>query len=479
MSEGLTGSIGSPLLDAAFEAEADRLTGTRVRDGNTIALLAKGEESFAKRWELVGSARRSVHLVSFSVIRDETSRRLAEVVKEKVREGVEVKMICDDLALYTTFARGILEDMAKAGAEIVTYNPPLRWLGIDAFRGHPFQQLMRRARRQLKRRFHEKYLVVDGSQAILGGMNWGTKYALGGSEPHAWRDTDSYITGPVVADIQRGFLRSLFFYRAMEEEWRRRRERGFDSKAVYEEAREREARFMQESAGAYFPELRPTGDARIRYVGHKPYDEGTLPLTNAFLQAVRTARRSIWWGCHGIRPPRMLAENLADAAARGVDVHVITNSKRSSRTLMGRGMLGWMYWECSNHFRWLLERGIHVHLWQLPGAFHSKNLVVDDEVAAVGSYNAANGSTFHHTESAVFVYGGDFPDRVRRQFSADLEDCRELTLAEARRVPGWADPFRRVLHERNLLVDRAVWPEALRADLDASRYKWKFTDPPS
>ena len=80
---------------------------------------------------------------------------------------------------------------------------------------------------------------------------------------------------------------------------------------------------------------------------------------------------------------------------------------------MGRGLLGGMYWECSNYFRWLVERGIHVHEWQLPGAFHSKNLVVDDTVAAVGSYNLANGSTFHHTESAVIVPGGPFPHEVR------------------------------------------------------------------
>jgi phosphatidylserine/phosphatidylglycerophosphate/cardiolipin synthase-like enzyme len=97
---------------------------------------------------------------------------------------------------------------------------------------------MRRGRRQLKRRFHEKYLVADGTQAILGGMNWGTKYALGGESPAAWRDTDSYITGPAVADIQRRFLDSLFFYRAMEEVWHRRRERGLDPQAIYEQARE-------------------------------------------------------------------------------------------------------------------------------------------------------------------------------------------------------------------------------------------------
>lgn len=224
-----------------------------------------------------------------------------------------------------------------------------------------------------------------------------------------------------------------------------------------------------------FPSLARTGDARLRYVGHKPYDEEFLPLTNAFVQAIGAARRTILWGCHGVRPPR--AEPLAEAAARGVEVRVITNSKASSRSLMARGLLGWMYWECSNHFRWLLKRGIHVHLWQPQGAFHSKNFLIDNEMCAVGSYNVANGSAFHHTESAIFAYGGELPGQVRRQFEIDFGDCHELTLDETRRPRSWADPFRRGLHERNLLVDRSLWPQALAADLDAGRLKWKYGIP--
>ena len=283
----------------------------------------------------------------------------------------------------------------------------------------------------------------------------------------------------MVADIQRRFLDSLFFYRAMEEVWRRRRERGLHPDAVFEQARQEEARFVEQHHDVYFPPLEPTGQTRIRYVGHKPYDEEFVPLTNAFLQAVRSAERSIWWGCHGVRPPRMIAENLADAAARGVEIHLISNSRKSSRGLMGHGMMGWMYWECSHHFRWLMERGIHIHLWQKQGAFHSKNLLVDDSVAAIGSYNVANGSTYHHTESSVFVYGGDFPDLVRKQFLVDLQDCVELTLAQAKKPPRWADPYRRPLHERNLLVDRSTWPPLVRADLDAGRFRWKYADPPT
>ena len=444
-----------------------------MRDGNGVTLMPSGVQSYAKRWELIEGAQKTLHMVSFSFMRDDTTRRLASIVADKVRHGVEVKMIVDDAALYTTFSQDILGSMAKAGAEILTYDSPLRYLG--------FHRMIRNGKIALKRRFHEKYLVVDGQQAVLGGMNWGTKYALGGTDPKWWRDTDVHLTGPVVADIQRRFLTDVFVYRAQNEAWKRRHQKGFDPVAFIEDARKQADAYMDEHAATYFPHLDPTGPHRIRYVGHKPWDESAVPLTNATLQLIRSARQTIYWGCHGVRPPRMIAENLAEAAARGVDVHLITNSKRSSRSLMGNGLLGWMYWECSHYFRWLVQHGIHVHEWQLQGAFHSKNLVVDDTVAAVGSYNVANGSCFHHTESAVIVVGGDFPLAVRQQFEADLQNTVEVTLDHTKRplLPlGFFDPWRRPLHERNLLIDRSVWPAQVAADIAAGKIVYAYSDPP-
>ncbi|HEX8709926.1 MAG TPA: phosphatidylserine/phosphatidylglycerophosphate/cardiolipin synthase family protein, partial [Pyrinomonadaceae bacterium] len=313
-------------------------------------------------------------------------------------------------------------------------------------------------------------MVVDGSRAILGGINWGDKYAYGGIKPKAWRDTDVYLTGPVVADIQRQFNESFFFYQAMEGRYGASQRPGFDRAALSAAAHARAADFLAEKGEIYFPPLLPTGGERVRYVPHKPYDEERLPLTEANLLMFRQARKHIYWGCHGIRPPRIIAETLAEAAARGVEVRLITNSRKASQTLMGRGLLGFMYRECAGHFRWLIEHGIRVFEWQKPGAFHSKNLVIDDVVASVGSYNIANGSTFHHTESNVIVYGGDFPRQVSRQFDVDLADCREVPLAEAKVMPARKDPFARPLHQRYLLLDRSLLTDSIRRDLDAMQF---------
>ncbi|HEX2092960.1 MAG TPA: phosphatidylserine/phosphatidylglycerophosphate/cardiolipin synthase family protein [Longimicrobiaceae bacterium] len=460
-----------PILTPELESECDALTDTTVREGNSVTLLPSGLESYRLRWELLEKARHSIHVVAFSIMRDETSAYLRDLICRKAREGVRVRMIFDDGVLLSTFAGGLLRDMERAGAEVIRYHRMSRDWIPDLRRGHPLRQVARTAKLKLRRHFHEKYLVVDGREAILGGINWGNKYAHGGRDPKAWRDSDVYLTGPVVGDIQRRFLHDFFLYQAMEAEHSARRQPGFDRERHYREFREREEILLREEGADYLPPLPVTGTERIRYIPHKPFDEERLRLTEALLQLFREARRYIYWGCHGIRPPRILGETLAAAAQRGVEVRLITNSSHASRTLMAYGLLGWMYWESSNHFPWLLRNGVRVFEWQKPGAFHSKNLVIDDVVASVGSYNIARGSAFHHTESNVVVYGGEFPLAVRRQFEVDFADCREVTPDTARPVSARHDPFLRPLSERDLLVRPSLRTEAIQRDLDAGRYK--------
>jgi phosphatidylserine/phosphatidylglycerophosphate/cardiolipin synthase-like enzyme len=457
-------------LGPELERELDRRTGTAARAGNAVDFLPSGHQSYALRWALLEGARRSIHVVAFSMMRDGTSRRLRDLLLGKLRQGVAVRLILDDAVLFSTFAGGYLRALRRAGAEVVRYHHVFRGLGPVPGEGGPIDRSARMLKLKMKRRFHEKYLVVDGREAVLGGINWGDKYAYGGLRPKAWRDSDVHVRGPVVADIQRQFVRDLFLYPAMEPLGRAAAVVHLGDPALSAAVARADA-FAAAQAESCFPPLEAEGPERVRYVAHKPYDEQRLPLTEAYLTIFRAARRSIWWGCHGIRPPRIVAETLADAVRRGVEVRLITNSRRSSRTLMFFGLLGWMYRESRNHFPWLLRNGMRIYEWQLPGAFHSKNLVVDGELASVGSYNVARGSTYHHTESNLIFQGGALPGLVHAQFERDLESCRELRPEEVPAAPPRFDPFLRLLHERDLLVPPELRTPAVAADLAAGRYK--------
>lgn len=443
-------------LQPEFHEETNRLTGTEIIPGNRLTLLPSGVSSYKMRWKLIESAEQSIHIVAFSMMRDDTSRKLRDLLLEKINQGVEVRMIFDDAVLLSTFSGGILRDLAKAGAGTIRYHKLFHGLFPKWKQGHPFKQWVTIFKTKVKRHFHEKYMVVDGREAILGGINWGNKYAFGGEDPKAWRDSDVYLQGPIVTEIQQQFLKDFIRYIIPEHK--------------YSKAAPIKAALLKQNREKYLPLLDLAGDENVRYVAHKPYDDQALPLTQAFLQLIKESRHEIYWGCHGIRPPRLLAEALAAAALRGVQVHLITNSKEASKTLMMNGLLGWMYQESSSFFRYLIENGVHIYEWQKPGAFHSKNFVADEMIASVGSYNIASGSAFHHTESNIFAYGGDFPLAVKKQFEIDLKDCQEISLDQAKIVTN-NDPYQRILDARNLLIDRSLLTDAVRNDLDAGRYK--------
>lgn len=454
----------------AFAEEMDRLTGTVERQGNSCLFLPSGVQSYRERWRLLAQAKSHVHAVAFSVMNDDTSRRMASEMARLSGAGAQTRLILDDGVYWSTFCGKILKSIEDGGGEVLHYHQLFRGLLPDLSKGKPFHQVAQAVKLKLKRHFHEKYMVVDGTEAVLGGLNWGDKYALGGQEPKAWRDTDVLLGGPVVADIQDRFSTDWYRYRAMNEIDDNLRREGFSPDECKARWKGQEMSDREAFRGTWFPKLHPTGELPIRYVAHKPWDENRGAGTNAMLHVIRNARENLWWGCHGIRPPRMLAEALLDAAKRGVDVRLFTNSKVSARTLMLRGLFGWMYWESSNHYKTLLEGGIRIFEWQKPGAFHSKNLVADDAYASVGSYNIANGSCFHHTESNVFVRDRAFAEQVAGQFEIDRKDCHEITLAEAKTPAPKNDPYLRPLRDRCFIVDPGVWPESVAADLNAGRY---------
>ncbi len=441
-----------PLLSEQSQRDMDALCHYPLREDNYVSLLSSGVESYQYRWALLEKAEKTIHMVAFSMMRDETSYKLRDLLIKKLNQGVEVKLIFDDAVMWSTLSGNIVKDLESAGAKVIRYHKLFNHLRPNLSAGKPFKQLAQIFKYKLKRRYHEKYMIIDGREVILGGINWGNKYAHGGIRTKAWHDSDAYMTGPVVEDIQHQFHKDFDRYQSIDTE-------------------------LVKALGQTLPVLdiahpetevvhKPSGITQARYVAHKPYDDNELVMTNAYLYALQHAQDFIYWGCHGIRPPRVLAEALIAAVERGVDVRLYTNSKHASRTLMMRGLLGWMYWESSLHFHELIKRGVKIYTWQKAGAYHSKNLVIDDVFASVGSYNIARGSAFHHTESNIFVSGGDFPIAVRKQFTLTEKDCKRLTLKDVKSPPDFFDPYRRPMSERNRLIKPELMPETLRASLD-------------
>jgi cardiolipin synthase A/B len=441
------------------------------REKNNIHFLPSGGASYKIRWELLQNARTSIHLVTFSFMKDETTKRLFTLLKEKAKEGVSINIIYDEIVNRTTFVGGWIRELNNYGIQTYGYNSLKDNWKTNLKKGSPFKQFMLNLKLKLKQHFHEKYFIIDNQHLIIGGINWGDKYAYGGIEPKAWRDTDVYITGQIVRDVQTQFLRDF----EMQKTWNIKKK----NKIQY-------AEFVQKYQHTYHdlthlhkqypdfftspePVINETENVQISYMAHKPYDENELKLTNFLLEKIAQAKTRIYWGCHGIRPPRIFAEYFRAATERGVKIVLITNSKKSSRTLMVNGLMGWMYWECTKHYKYLLEHGVEIYEWQKPGAFHSKNLIIDDDFVSIGSFNIANGSSFHHSESNIVVKDKNFCQKVYEQFLIDLLDCIKLDITTFKFPKKSA--FDRVLHERNKMIRKDLLTESIAKDLRDGNYK--------
>jgi len=448
----------------------DSLTHSKIRDHNKIKFLPSGGESYEVRWKLLEASKQSIHIATFSMMKDETTAKLEEVLLRKLAQNIEVLIMLDEIVNRSTFAGAMLQRLEKAGAKIHRYNGLFEeWLPLPPSIS-PFKHIMRNIKLKLKRHYHEKYMIIDGVDVVLGGINWGDKYAFGGIKSYAWRDTDVYLQGPVVTDIQAQFLRDFTRYKTWDN--RNSSQTGFYPDFVKDQTA-LTTKEIQEEFPQHFPSLpdEPAGDTAVRYVAHKPYDDNELTLTHAFLSLIENAEKSIYWGCHGIRPPKIYGKYLANAVKRGVKVHLITNSEQSAKSLMAKGLMGWMYKECTKYYRDLLNNGIHIYEWQLEGAFHSKNFLVDDKIVSIGSYNLARGSTYHHSESNIFVYNDDFAQQVKQQFDKDFESCKEIKLSKIESKLPKENAFDRPLHERDLMIQADMIPESIQKDLDKGKYK--------
>ncbi len=430
-----------------------------TRNGNSVQLLINGEESYPLRWKLIEEAQDEILIATFSFMKDDTTRRLVDTLIRKMKENVRVKIIYDHIVNQTTFVGPLLKKLEKNGAQLCDYNNLYEGWQFFKLQKQYYKKKSLKVKMVLKQHYHEKYLIVDAKHLILGGLNWGDKYALGGIRKEAWRDTDVYVRGPVVQDVHRQFKQD--FERKLEWDSRKKKH----AYAYFDFIRSVPVELVEEEIQSSDIQ---TQNIPIKYIAHKPYDENSLPLTDYYLELIANAKTSVDWGCHGIRPPLLFLEAFRDAQQRGVRIRLITNSKYASKTLMLKGLMGWMYWECSKHFKELIDSNIEIYEWNPQGAYHSKTLIVDQKITSVGSYNIARGSSYHHSESNLIIFDENFAQKNTAQFECDLQQCTQLH--SPMKLPK-KNAYSRRIHERNKLVDSSVTPPKIMELLERNEYK--------
>lgn len=371
----------------AFQKALDLETGAVARPGNMVEMLFDGTNSFAERNRLMDGAKSSINLQTFIFSSDDTGWELARRLAKKADEGVKVRVIYDAVGSNRADP-AMFQLMKDHGVELRPHGELLTHI-LD-----------------INNRWHEKHLIVDGKTSIEGGMNIANEYALGGSgrqvfsrgetatEP--WRDVDVKTEGPAVHDTQRAFLKN------------------WASLGTPVDKAE-EARLMPAS-------IPWANGVSVRVVQHRPNEDEDTHTGALFLRTIANAKKSITIENAYFLPPPEIRQALKDAAKRGVEVKVMTNSRESNDTGFVSDASRYFYDE-------MMADGVAIFEKQ-GGTLHSKTATFDGQFSLVGSANLNGRSSGQDSEVVLAIDDPMTAAKLETRFETGMVQVKKVTQDE-------------------------------------------------
>jgi cardiolipin synthase len=253
-----------------------------------------------------------------------------------------------------------------------------------------------RNRFQLNFRNHRKVVIVDGRIAYTGGLNVGDEY-VGRSETFGrWRDTHVCVRGPAVQAVQFAFVEDWYWatHRVPKLNWS--------------------------------PARSGSGDKNVLVIPSGPADDlETCGLF--FVHAIHSARRRVWIASPYFVPNSKVVAALQIAALRGVDVRILLPEKADH-------VLVWL--SSFSYYNETEPFGVRLFRFQ-PGFLHQKAMLVDDDIAAVGTANLDNRSFRLNFEITLMIVDEEFGARIKDMFEQDFADSRMVEQGELDARPMW------------------------------------------
>ncbi len=359
---------------------AEKMARVPLTSGNNVTLLVDGDATFASIFEGIDAAEEYV-LVQFYIVRDdELGRQLQSRLIARAQSGVRVLFLYDEIG-----SLGLSD----------SYIEGLRSADVEIF---PFHSRKGSGNRfQLNFRNHRKTVVVDGRIAWIGGHNVGDEYL--GRDPTFghWRDTHIRVEGPAVIGAQLAFV----------EDWRW-------------------ATDKLPGGLSWTPHITADGEAQVLVIASGPADEmETASLM--YTQAIHSATRRIWIASPYFVPDDAIVQALQLAGLRGVDVRILIPEKADS-TLVTLAAYSF--------FTEVKAAGVKIYRYQ-DGFLHGKVMLIDDNVATVGTANFDNRSFRLNFEITTVVFDVAFASKVERMFQNDFSASRLMQQDEYDNKPYW------------------------------------------
>ena len=302
-----------------------------------------------------------------------------EILERKVKAGVEVRLIYDDVGSVFLLPKDYHIMMERKGIRCVAFN-----------RLVPFLALV------LNNRDHRKIVVIDGKVGYTGGINMADEY-INYTHPHGdhWKDAGIRIEGDAVWNFTVMFLQMWNMATHTEDDY---------------------------SGYRYHYTDKPDLAGFVQPYMDTPLDDETVG-ENVYLNIIGAARQYVY-----IYTPYLVTDNemvtaLKLAAKRGVDVRIVTPGTPDKKTI---------YWLTQSNYQNLIEAGVRIYQYT-PGFLHSKCVLCDDEAATVGTINFDYRSFYHHFECGVFLYQADMIRELKKDMEETFAVSEQITLEWCRK----------------------------------------------
>jgi cardiolipin synthase len=362
--------------------------------GNTIRFLTTGEEAYAVFEQHIRAARHTIHLNTFILGRDDTGRRIVQLLAERARDGLKVRLLLDAVGSMFT-SGGFTRALREAGGEVGRFLPVI-----------PFT-----SRGSANLRNHRKIAVFDHCAAIVGGHNLAREYMGPSRDPKRWHDFGAAIAGPAAVLLNEVFIADWCF-------------------ATHQS----DAALRAEIPASV---VASRGDTELQVVASGPDVPGD-PLYEGIVSMIQRTDRSIWIVTPYFIPDDVLLRSLVVKARSGADVTLIIPA-RSNHPLVDLAR--------RSYVGELLQAGARVLLFT-PGMLHSKAVIVDDCVALLGSANFDLRSLFVNFEIGVVVHTATDVQAMKAWAVELTRHCRESKLRPSKKFR----PFGNLLEEVSRLL---------------------------
>ena len=397
-----------PLMDMNLQKGNSLLS---FADSNST-IYCYGKEFFDDLCTELKKARHSINMEYFIFHSDKIGNRIMDILCQKAREGVEVKLIYDDFGSIRTSTR-FFRKLNSAGG-----------------RARPFFQIRLGLPLTLNYRNHRKLTIIDSRIAFIGGINIGDEYENQSKRYKLnWRDTAIRLTGSCVFDMQTTFLTDWY----SQDAWIKR------------------TRTLQEAA-QYFPVSLVTSltevsefedeEKLLKTIFHRqhiptqvlasgPNNAQKANIEDAFIRMIMSAKKNVYIETPYFTPNEEFYNALKIASYTGVNVNII---------IPGTWDKFYMKAASFEFAREMCADGVKFYLY--PGFIHSKMITVDKKITSLGITNIDNRSFSLHYEENIIFYDEKFTGRCESIFERD----RKISM-----------PVTKEYFDQKSIIKRAFW----------------------